>query len=121
YYYEYKKLKLKLLTTATFFWVFLASVSVVCIITIFSSFFSDVLFDTTNYSLLIKLVAIQIPFYNLNILGFIVLRYDKQNLIFIILILFKVFILLFLVYLFVIVWEIGMIGVFLSQFLAACI
>lgn len=115
YYYESNSLKKKLLVSNVYGWVILASISVSFILLILSNFLSLKLFNTNEYSYLIKLIAIQIPFSNINILGMILLRFQKLNIKFLYVVITNVSFSLLFVYLLVIQYQLGLPGVFYAQ------
>lgn len=115
YYYEYKGLKRKLLITNTYLWVGGCSAAIGILIFCLSSFISFKLFKTTGYTGLIRTASIQLPLANLTMLGLLLLRYEKENIKFLTVIITKVIFSLFFVYLFVIFFKLGLSGVFFAQ------
>ncbi|MEO9003594.1 MAG: lipopolysaccharide biosynthesis protein [Ginsengibacter sp.] len=115
YYYEDKDLKRKLLITNTYIWIGGCSVVVGTLIFCLSSVLSQKLFKTDEFAGLIRMAAIQLPLGNLGMLGLLLLRFQKENIKFLIVIITKVVFSLFLVYLFVIHLRLGLSGVFYAQ------
>ncbi len=118
YYYEFNVIKKKLLISNIYILVCTLSIAVGLIIFCFANTLSIWLFSTENYSLPIKMVSIQIPIQNISMLGLVLLRFEKKNFQFLIVILTKVISSLGFVYLFVVYLKLGLVGVFLAQLLA---
>lgn len=118
YYYEYKDLKRKLLVSNTYIWVMGCSVLIGIMIFLLAPLISGKLFETKNYANLIRLVSIQVPIINLNMLGLVLLRFEKENIKFLKVIITNVVFSLLFVYLFVILWRLSLNGVFYAQLCA---
>lgn len=118
YYYEYSGLKKRVLVSNVYMWIGGCSGLIGGVIFLFSSFISIKLFKTDQYANLIKLISIQIPLANLSMLGLVLLRFEKENNKFLKVIITKVVLSLFFVYLFVVNLKLGLTGVFLAQILA---
>ena len=115
YYYEYKGKRRKLLTTNIYFAIGGCSVLIGLLIFILAPNISLKLFKTEQYANLIKIISFQLPLSNLSILGLLLLRYEKEYLKFLKVIVTKVVFALLFVYLFVIYLKLGMKGVFYAQ------
>ncbi|WP_312172708.1 lipopolysaccharide biosynthesis protein [Chryseobacterium sp.] len=115
YYYEYNNVKKKLLISTIYYWIALCSIIIGLIIFFISPFLSHKLFGSTQYAILIKTIAIQLPLTNLSMLGLVLLRYEKENLKFLSVIIIKVITTLLFVYIFVIYLKLGLKGVFIAQ------
>ena len=86
FYYEYKGLKRKLLVSNIYIWIGTCSIFIALIIFFSAPFISVKLFNTVQYSLLIKMISIQVPLANLNMLGLVLLRFERKNIKFLIVI-----------------------------------
>lgn len=115
YYYEYSKLKRRLLVSTIYYWIGICSIIIGGAIFLASGLLSKELFDSAEYSNLIKTVAIQLPLTNISMLGLILLRFEKENLKFLTVIIVKVVSTLMFVYIFVIFLNLGLKGVFIAQ------
>src|SRR5690606_24064107 len=80
YYYEYNNLKRKLLISTIYYWIGICSLIIGGIIFFVSTYLSIKLFGSKEYAILIKTIAIQLPLTNFSMLGLVLLRYEKQNL-----------------------------------------
>ncbi|MDR6846396.1 lipopolysaccharide biosynthesis protein [Flavobacterium granuli] len=118
YYYESTGVRRKMLTFNVFFFVFFASFFVSTLLYFFAPLLANLLFDNYRYENLIRIACFQLPLINLSVLGLIILRFEKQNLKFLIIIVVKVLTSLLSVFLFVIYNKMGIKGVFLAQLLA---
>ncbi|VDH17422.1 Polysaccharide biosynthesis protein [Algoriella xinjiangensis] len=118
YYYEYNNLKRKLLVSTIYYWIGLCSLMIGIIIFIIAPYLSNRLFGSQQYAVLIKTIAIQLPLTNFSMLGLVLLRFEKENVKFLTVIVTKVVTTLLFVYIFVIYLELGLKGVFLAQVLA---
>lgn len=125
FYYEYHGLKRKLLVSNIYLWIGTFSISIGLLIFFLAPFISTKLFNTVQYALLIKMISIQVPLANLNMLGLVLLRFEKKNTKFLIVIITQVAFSLLFVYLFIIKLELGLPGVFYAQvaslFLSTCV
>jgi O-antigen/teichoic acid export membrane protein len=115
YYYEYKGVKRKLLITNTYFWIGGCSAVIGTLIFCIAPIISEKLFKTNAYAALIRIAAFQLPLANLSMLGLLLLRYEKENIKFLTVIITKVIFSLLFVYLFVIYLRMGLTGVFYAQ------
>jgi len=79
FFYEYEGLKKRLLVSNIYIWVGGCSIFIGVLIFFSASFISTKLFNTVQYSLLIKMIAIQVPLSNLNMLGLVLMRFEKKN------------------------------------------
>ena len=93
------------------------SIIISILICLFANELSIVLFSYPNNSLLIILSALELPFINFTILGLLILRYEKKNLLFATQIFIKVVVLLMLTLIFVVSMKGGIIWVFICQLL----
>ena len=93
------------------------SIIISILICLFANELSIVLFSYPNNSLLIILSAFELPFINFTILGLLILRYEKKNLLFATQIFIKVVVLLMLTLIFVVSMKGGIIWVFICQLL----
>ncbi len=118
YYYQYHENKRKMMISNIYITVFLISVFVGLIISIFSEQLSVFLFQTNQYEGLFWLVSIQLPLSNLSMLGLVLLRFEHRNKDFLKVILVKVLLNLFFAYLFVVKGENKLQGVFYAQILS---
>jgi|GEM_PF-341887 len=115
YYYEFEGRTKKVYISTIFFVIVVLSLSVALILTIFSSQISLLIFKTANYSTLIKLASWQLPLTNFSMIGYILLRYEKENVRFVLLIATKVAMSLISVMIFVVWLKQGINGVFYAQ------
>lgn len=115
YYYEYKGLRRKLLVSNVYILISCASVFIAILLFVFAPYISLRLFEVTTYSNLIRLVSFQLPFSNMSMLGLVILRYEKENIKFLLVILVNVVLSLLFVYLFVILGALGLSGVFYAK------
>jgi len=115
YYYEYNSLKKKLLVSTIYYWISGCSVIIGLIVFFVSPFLSQWLFASDEYAILIKTIAIQLPLTNISMLGLVLLRFEKENIKFLTVIVTKVVTTLLFVYIFVIYLKLGLIGVFIAQ------
>lgn len=121
YYFEYEgEEKKRMLSTILISIVFL-TLFLTTILILFSKQISLILFETTQYNNLIQLASFQLVFSNFTMIGFLILRYEKKNYTFLILMSIKVIISLILTILFVVVFKMGISGVFKSQLIAFAI
>ncbi len=115
YYYEYKGIKRKLLVSNIYAWIGGCSILIGILLFFLAPIISLKLFESIEYAHLIKLVSIQLFFSNLNMLGLVLLRFQKENMKFLKVIIANVTFSLLLVYLFVIYWKLGLPGIFYAQ------
>ena len=87
------------------------------IICLLSYYISSLLFSSSAYYLLVILSAIQLPFINFSMLGLIILRYEKKNLLFTYQVILKVVLLLLSVFVFVVFMDGGLEWVLICQLL----
>lgn len=118
YYYEYKSTRRKLLVSTVYLWTIIFSAIVSIVLSVGSSIISEVLFGSSKYANLFRIIAMQLPLINLSMLGLVLLRYERANLRFLIVIMTKVLSTLLLIYIFIIRLQMGIDGVFLSQLVA---
>jgi O-antigen/teichoic acid export membrane protein len=115
YYYGNTGLRRDLLVSNIFIVVLFFSIIVGLLLFIFSKNIADMFFNGENVVSSIQIASLQIPFININMLGLLILRYNKQNIKFLIIIIIKVIITLIFVFIFVVNHKLGIFGVFLSQ------
>ncbi|MEO5990410.1 MAG: oligosaccharide flippase family protein [Ferruginibacter sp.] len=85
------------------------------IIAFLSSLISEKLFGSNQYANLIQLVSVQLVLTNISTLGMVLLRFEKENLKFLKVIIVNVVFALIFVYFFVMRWKLGLLGVFYAQ------
>lgn len=115
YYYEFSGNKQKLLVSNIYLWIVSCSVFLGILLFAFAPFISLKLFQSFEYAHLLRIVSIQLLFNNISMLALVLLRFEKQNLKFLKVILVNVSFSLLFVYLFVINWKLGLSGVFYAQ------
>jgi O-antigen/teichoic acid export membrane protein len=115
FYYEYKGLKRRLLVSDIYIWIGGCSLLISTLMFLLSSFISEKLFQSSHYSVLIKIISIQLPLVNLSMLGLVLLRFEKENIKFVVVIVMKVIFSLLFIYWFVVYLKIGIVGVFYAQ------
>lgn len=118
YYYDYSGKRKNLFVSNIYFSIGLFSCFVAIIVACLSPFISQWLFNSKGYYIPIIIVAIQIPLININILGLVILRFERKNLQFLYAILLKVSIMLLSVYLFVVVLNLKIFGILMAQLLS---
>jgi len=101
--------------SSIYYWIICCSLAVALVIFFLSPWLSERLFSTPNYANLIKLISIQLPLSNISMLGLVLLRFEKENLKFLIVILTKVVTSLLFVYIFVVFFDFRLNGVFIAQ------
>jgi O-antigen/teichoic acid export membrane protein len=119
YYYEYKNKEKKVFLTTIILVVTTLSILLAVILSTFSKSLSVSFFGNDNYHQLIRLALIQLPITNFSVLCFIILRYEKQNINFVLLVLLKVTLSVCLTLLFVVKFGYGIYGIFSSQIIAS--
>lgn len=115
YYFEWNELEKKKLLSTLFMFISLISALVVIVFLILAPFVSAKLFDGKDYSSLIRISLVQLPFLNISMLGLLILRYEKRNILFLLQISLKSVLLLFFVLLFVVFFKKGIEWIFYSQ------
>jgi len=115
YYYEYSGIKRKLLISNIYMWIGGISVLIATLLFVFAPIISLKLFETAKYGYLIRIASIQLPLNNINMLGLVLLRFEKENLKFLKVIVVNVSSSLLFVYIFVIYFKLGLAGVFYAQ------
>lgn len=115
YYYEYTGLKKKLLISNIYIWIIISSVIMGVLLFILAPMISFKLFNTIKYAELIKIISFRLPFMNLSVLGLVLLRFEKENGKFLIVVIVDVFFALLFAYLFVVFFKWGLPGVFYAQ------
>ena len=119
YYFEYKGKVKKIFISTLFIFVFIASCLITLILFFLSGYISLLIFGTVEYKDLIKISSFQLPIINFSMLGFVLLRYEKRNVRFVSIILFKVVLTLISILLLVVWNDTGIIGVFIAQLIGA--
>jgi len=117
YYYDYEGDQKKSLISTNFIVITSLSLLFTFVLFYFSEEVSLLVFEKVDYSGLVELAALQLPFINFSMLAFIILRYEKRNKVFLILMLIKVGITLIFTLLFVVWFKLGISGVFYAQLL----
>lgn len=115
YYYEYKGLKRRLLVSNVYMLILGCSVFMGVLLFIFAPLISLKLFESAKYATSLRIIAVQLPFNNLSMLGLVLLRFEKENRKFLKVIVVNVAFSLLFVYLFVINWSLGLSGVFYAK------
>lgn len=115
YYYDSTGVRRKILTFNVFLFVFIASVLVSSILYFSAPILANLLLEDYKYQKIIRIACFQLPLINMNVLGLIVLRFEKENLKFFIIIIVKVLTSLLFVLLFVVYNKMGIQGVFFAQ------
>lgn len=115
YYYEYKGLKRKLLVSNIYMMIAGLSIMIGILLFLLAPVISNSLFGSVEYAILLRIASVQLTLNNINMLGLVLLRFEKENFKFLKVILVNVFFSLLLVYLFIIRFEIGLSGVFYAQ------
>ncbi|WP_194850509.1 lipopolysaccharide biosynthesis protein [Nonlabens antarcticus] len=115
YYYETRGRYRKMMISTVCFTIFFISIVLVIVISIFSKLISTALFDIPSYSTEIIVASLIIPFLNITVIFFIVLRYLKKPVLFSVLILLQVVTSAGLTLLLVLKFDLGIKSVFLGQ------
>lgn len=115
YYYEYRGVGKSVFISTILYSVTGFSLVMSLVVFLFSSNLSVLLFDTVNYTGLIRLASFQIPLQNLSMLGLVLLRYNGENMKFLLAILLKVGLILGSVLWFVVDQGLGLQGVMFAQ------
>lgn len=115
YYYDYEGTQKKSMISTNFIVITSLSLLLSFILFYFSKEVSLLVFEKTDYSQLIELASLQLPFINFTMLAFIILRYERRNKSFLILMVIKVGITLIFTLLFVVWLRMGIYGVFYAQ------
>ncbi|WP_418359210.1 lipopolysaccharide biosynthesis protein [Sphingobacterium detergens] len=118
YYYSYNGLRKNLLISNVYFLVFFFSFILFLILVFLSNPLAEWFLGEVEYSSALKISSFQIIFINLNMLGLVILRYEKQNVKFLIAIIIKVVTALLFALLFVVYLNLGINGVILGQTLS---
>ncbi|PRD46811.1 hypothetical protein C5745_13160 [Sphingobacterium haloxyli] len=118
YYYQYSRVKRSMMVTNIYGTILLFSILIGSLIFLFSKHLSVYLFATGEYANLFLFVGIQLPLANLSMLGLILLRFEGRNKDFLKVILLKVVLNLVFAYLFVVLGEDKLGGVFYAQILS---
>ncbi|WP_209329490.1 lipopolysaccharide biosynthesis protein [Lunatimonas salinarum] len=121
YYYEYEGRLKRVYISSIFFIIVALSIAVAITLSFLSQPISQIFFETDEYSYIIKIASLQLPFTNFSMLGFVLLRYEKENVRFVLLLLGKVILTLLFILLFVVWQNMGIVGVFYAQLIAASI
>ncbi|MEZ7821062.1 MAG: oligosaccharide flippase family protein [Patescibacteria group bacterium] len=121
YFYEYNKLKRRILISNIFFLVGLLSIILCIAIVIFARHISLLIFNTNIYVSHISLVAVQVPLNNIGMLALVILRFKKENLKFLVAIIVNVLLTMFFVYLFLVNLNFGLLGIIVAQTIASTI
>lgn len=119
YYYDYEGKERGTLIFTLLSIVLAGSLLVTSLVVIFSNGISQLLFRDQSYSPLIQIAALQIPLSNLTMLCLVLLRYEKRNLHFLLSIIVKVVCSLLLIYLYLAILDLGVIGSLYAQLISS--
>jgi len=97
------------------------SLVITVLLVVFSREISILIFKNGGYANLIKLAALQLTFANYSMLALVVLRYEKKNISFTVMILAKVLLTVIFILLFVVWLKKGLYGVFYAQLISLII
>lgn len=115
YYYDYYGVEKIRFISTNFIVITLLSFFLSFFIFVFSKELSFYIFDKTDYHNLLEIASIQLPLVNFSMLAFIILRYEKKNKTFIVLMLTKVLLTLLFTVIFIVSLKMGISGVFYAQ------
>ncbi|MBL4677492.1 MAG: oligosaccharide flippase family protein [Mucilaginibacter sp.] len=118
YYYDYDGERKKSLISTITYAIMLLSLVLVIPIMLFSRQISELMFKTAEYSNLIKWASLQLPFTNYSMLALVILRYEKKNMQFALMVLIKVVVNVIFILVFVVWLKRGIYGVFYAQLIA---
>lgn len=121
YYYDYEGNEKKLFISTVVIVMTVLSLILTVVLTLSSTVVSDLIFKKAEYSNLIKLAALQIPFTNYSMLALVVLRYEKKNALFAYMIISKVILTVLLIVILVVWFKMGLYGVFYAQLMGLAI
>src|SRR6185312_8073982 len=117
YYFDYEGDEKNLFISTIVITMTILSVILTIILTATSTLISDLVLKNAQYSNLYKLAAVQIPFTNYSMLALVILRYEKKNKLFTIMIVVKMLITVLFTLVFVAWFKMGLNGVFYAQLL----
>lgn len=121
YYYSFKnKRKINLFSTSVII-VIILSILLSIIVIIFANNLSAFFFKDISYNNLLIFAILKLPFINFLVFGYITLRFEKQNKLFLVFILIRVLSLVLLTSAFLIIWDLGILGVVLGQLISSAI
>ena len=118
YYYDFTGLSKLRFTSTIFILIISISFLLTFLIIIFSNQISFLLFSDYKYHNLVAIASILIPFNNFSMLSLILLRFEKKNKQFVIVVLAKVILMLLTIIIFVVYLKIGILGVFIAHLAA---
>jgi O-antigen/teichoic acid export membrane protein len=117
YYFDYEGDEKNLFISTIVITMTILSVILTVILTLGATLISDLVLKNSQYSHLFKLAAVQIPFTNYSMLALVILRYEKKNKLFTIMIVAKMFVTVLFTLIFVAWLKMGLNGVFYAQLL----
>lgn len=115
YYFDYKGIRKKLLISTVYFYVLLLSCLVCFVLILLLKHILELLSIEGRYYWAFFITLLQIPFFNLNMLNLLLLRYEKKNQLFLVIVIVKFLFMMSFTYLFLFVFKLSINGVFLSQ------
>jgi len=115
YYFDYEGEEKNLFISTIVITMTILSIILAIILTLGSTLISDLVLKNAQYSNLFKLAAVQIPFTNYSMLALVILRYEKKNKLFTIMIVVKMLVTVLLTIVFVAWLRMGLNGVFYAQ------
>ncbi|WP_031425084.1 lipopolysaccharide biosynthesis protein [Flavimarina sp. Hel_I_48] len=118
YYYDLEGKIKKTFVSTIFILIIGFSFIITLILFALSTQISNLIFESGNYSGLIELASLQLPFTNFTMLAFIILRYEKRNKAFVWLMLAKVLSMIAIVTLLIVWLRMGIIAVFYAQLIS---
>lgn len=121
YYYDYEGSEKSLFISTVVIVMTVLSLILTVLLTLTSTIVSDLIFKKPEYSNLIKLAALQIPFTNYSMLALVVLRYEKKNTLFASMIIAKVILTVLFIVILVVWLKMGLYGVFYAQLIGLVI
>lgn len=121
YYYEYEGYEKKRMLSTIIIMIAFLSLLLSVVLCLLAKQISVILFDKEQYFRLVQLASLQLVFTNFTMLGFLILRFEKKNLSFLILMSVKVVVTLMCTLIFVVSLKKGINGVFYAQFIGLMI
>jgi len=118
YYFEVKNIQKRKEFLSTALWTILfCSLFWGLIVSLFSKYLSLLLFNTTNYNIIIIIASLTIPFHNLFAFATVLIRFQKKPILYIFIVSIHLLVTVGLSILFVVIQKIGLTGVFYGQLL----
>lgn len=118
YYFDFKGLSKLKFTSTIFILIISISIFLTILIISFSNQISFLLFRDYKYHNLVAIASIIIPLNNFSMLSLILLRFEKKNKEFVIVVFAKVILMLLSIIIFVVYLKIGILGVFIAHLVA---